>query len=48
MKKLIKNDICGFINNVKMHCSRLKKSTFTAERKKKKKKNAETRFVPRR
>ena len=27
MKKLIKNEICGSMNSVQMHCS-LKKSTF--------------------
>ena len=38
MKKLIKSDICGFVNSAQMHCSQLKKSAFTAESKKKKKK----------
>ena len=38
MKKLIKSDICGSVNNAQMHCLRLKKSAITAERKKKKKK----------
>ena len=47
MKKLIKSDICGSVNSVRMHCSRLKKSAFTVESKKKKKK-VETRFAPRR
>ena len=45
MKKLIKSDICRSVNSAQMHCSRLKKSAFTAESKKKK---AETRFAPRR
>ena len=50
MKKLIKSDICGSVNSAQMHCSRLKKSAFTAESKKKrkkKKKKAETHFAPR-
>ena len=47
MKKLIKSDICGSVNSTQMHCSQLKKSAFTAESEKKKKK-AETRFAPRR
>ena len=38
MKKLIKSDICGSVNSAQMHYSRLKKSTFMAESKKKKKK----------
>ena len=38
MKKLIKNDICGFMNSIQMHYSQLKKSAITAESKKKKKK----------
>ena len=38
MKKLIKSDICGSVNSAQMHYSRLKKSAFTAESKKKKKK----------
>ena len=49
MKKLIKSDICGSVNNAQMHCLRLKKSTFTVEekkKKKKKKKKAETHFAP--
>ena len=46
MKKLIKSDICGSVNSAQMHCSRLKKSAFTVESKKKKK--AETCFAPRR
>ena len=46
MKKLIKSYICGSVNSVQMHCSRLKKSAFTTESKKKKK--VETRFAPRR
>ena len=46
MKNLIKSDICGFVNSAQMHCSRLKKSAFTVESKKKKKK-VETHFVPR-
>ena len=37
MKKLIKSDICGSVNSAQMHCSRLKKSAFTVESKKKKK-----------
>ena len=37
MKKLIKSDICGPMNSTQMHCSQLKKSTFIAESKKKKK-----------
>ena len=41
MKKLIKSDICGSVNNAQMHCLRLKKSTFTVEEKKKKKKEKE-------
>ena len=45
MKKLIKSDICGSVNSAQMHYSRLKKSAFTAESKKKKKK-AETRLRP--
>ena len=45
MKKLIKSDICGSVNSTRMHCSWLKKSAFTAESKKKKKK-VETRFAP--
>ena len=53
MKKLIKSDICGSVNSARMHCSRLKKSAFTAESKKKKKKKkrkkkAETHFAPKR
>ena len=48
MKKLIKSDICGSVNSARMHYSRLKKSTFMAESKKKKKKEAETRFAPKR
>ena len=48
MKKLIKSDICESINSARMHCSWLKRSAFTAERKKKKKKKAEMRFAPRR
>ena len=37
MKKLIKSDICGSMNSARMHCSQSKKSAFTAESKKKKK-----------
>ena len=37
-KKLIKIDIYGSINSVQIHRPRLKKSAFTAESKKKKKK----------
>ena len=44
MKKLIKNDICGFMNSIQIYYSQLKKSAFTAEGKKKK---FETRFAPR-
>ena len=44
MKKLIKNDIYGFMNSIQMHYSQLKKSAFTAKSKKKK---VETRFAPR-
>ena len=44
MKKLIKSDICEFMNIIQMHYSQLNKSTFTAESKKKK---VETRFAPR-
>ena len=47
MKKLIKSDIYGFMNSIQMHYSQLKKSAFTAESKKKKKKKVETRFAPR-
>ena len=36
MKKLIKSDIYGSVNSAQMHCSRLKKSAFMAESKKKK------------
>ena len=48
MKKLIKSDICGSVNSAQMHCSQLKKSAFTVESKKKKKKKVETRFAPKR
>ena len=40
MKKLIKSDICGSVNSAQMHYSQLKRSAFTAESKKKKKKRS--------
>ena len=45
-RKYLRN-ICGSVNSVRIHYSRLKKSTFMAESKKKKK-EAETRFAPKR
>ena len=42
MKKLLKSDICGCVNSVRMHCLRLKSQPL---RLKKKKKKAETRIA---
>ena len=39
MKKLLKSEICGSVNNARVHCSRLTWSNSAARKEKKKKKS---------